>query len=65
MLEVYFKDKKRTKDLEAQLDDYNKAINATTKRIEYIRTTAGRYSINVLRSWKLNLFYSKFRHEYY
>lgn len=42
MLEVYFKDKKRTKDLEAQLEDYHKAIDATTKRIDYIRTTAGR-----------------------
>jgi biotin synthase-related radical SAM superfamily protein len=41
MLEVYFSDKKRTKDLEVQLIDYNKAIDATTKRIESIRTTAG------------------------
>lgn len=41
MLEVYLKDKKRTKDLEAQLDTYNTTINDIAKRIEYIRTNAG------------------------
>jgi hypothetical protein len=42
MLEVYLKDKKRTKDLEQQLDGYNRAIDAITKRIEYLRTNAGK-----------------------
>lgn len=48
MLEVYFKDKKRTKDLELQLESYNTCIDKTTKRIEHIRTNAGTY---------INLFY--------
>lgn len=41
MLEVYFKDKKRTKDLELQLEAYNISIDNTIKRIEHIRTNAG------------------------
>lgn len=41
MLEVYFKDKKRTKDLELQLEAYNTSIDNTIKRIEHIRTNAG------------------------
>lgn len=41
MLEVYFKDKKRTKDLELQLAQCNISIDNTTKRIEHIRTNAG------------------------
>jgi prefoldin subunit 5 len=45
MLEVYIKDKKRTKELEAQLEGYNRAIDQTTKRIEQIRTTAGKHRI--------------------
>jgi rapamycin-insensitive companion of mTOR len=42
MLEVYFKDKKRTKDLELQLEAYNISIDNTIKRIEHIRTNAGK-----------------------
>lgn len=42
MLEVYFKDKKRFKELEAQLETYNTSIDNTTKRIEHIRTNAGK-----------------------
>lgn len=41
MLEVYLKDKKRTKELEAQLEAYHTAIENTKKRIEFIRTHAG------------------------
>ena len=41
MLEVYMQDKKRTKDLETQLDTYNTAIGDTVQRIESIRTNAG------------------------
>jgi predicted nucleic acid-binding Zn-ribbon protein len=42
MLEVYFKDKKRTKDLELQLSQCNISIDNTNKRIEHIRTNAGK-----------------------
>lgn len=41
MLEVYLRDKKRTKDLEAQLETYNSAIDDIVQRIENIRTSAG------------------------
>jgi rapamycin-insensitive companion of mTOR len=53
MLEVYFKDKKRTKDLEAQLEAYHSSIDNTTKRIEHIRTNAG----NLWESFFLFLFF--------
>lgn len=42
MLEVYIKDKKRTKELETQLEGYTTTIDEITKRIEQIRTTAGK-----------------------
>jgi Hr1 repeat len=42
MMEVYIKDKKRTKDLEAQLDKYNKRIESLTKEIEQLRKSAGK-----------------------
>lgn len=42
MLEVYLRDKKRTKELEAQLEAYHTAIENTKKRIEFIRTHAGK-----------------------
>lgn len=42
MLEVYVKDKRRTKELEAELEECNGAINKTTKAIENIRLNAGR-----------------------
>ncbi|KAI7853777.1 Rapamycin-insensitive companion of mTOR, middle domain-containing protein [Circinella umbellata] len=41
MLEVYFKDKKRKKDLEAQLESCNASMDEIVQRIEYIRTNAG------------------------
>jgi rapamycin-insensitive companion of mTOR len=41
MMEVYIKDKKRTKDLDAQLDNYNKRIDSLTKEIEQLRKSAG------------------------
>lgn len=41
MLEVYLKDKKRTKDLEAQLEAYNSAIEEIVQRIDAIKTNAG------------------------
>jgi rapamycin-insensitive companion of mTOR len=41
MMEVYIKDKKRTKDLEAQLDKSNKRIESLTKDIEQLRKTGG------------------------
>lgn len=41
MLEVYVKDKKRTKELETQLEECNEAISKTTKAIENIRRNAG------------------------
>lgn len=44
MLEVYMQDKKRTKDLETQLDTYNTAIGDTVQRIESIRTNAGMHT---------------------
>ncbi|GAA5806120.1 hypothetical protein HPULCUR_011649 [Helicostylum pulchrum] len=52
MLEVYFKDKKRTKDLELQLESYNTCIDKTTKRIEHIRTNAGSNIIEVAKLLK-------------
>lgn len=42
MMEVYIKDKKRTKDLEAQLDKYSKRIESLTKEIEQLRKSAGK-----------------------
>ncbi|CAO3672310.1 unnamed protein product [Umbelopsis ramanniana] len=41
MMEVYIKDKKRTKDLEAQLDKYSKRIEFLTKEIEQLRKSSG------------------------
>jgi len=41
MMEVYIRDKKRTKDLEAQLDKSNKRIESLTKEIEQLRKSAG------------------------
>lgn len=45
MLEVYVKDKKRTKELETQLEECNEAINKTTKAIENIRRNAGNFIV--------------------
>ena len=42
MLEVYLRDKKRTRELEAQLEGYHTAIENIKKRIEFIRTHAGK-----------------------
>ncbi|KAM3580575.1 hypothetical protein VKS41_007236 [Umbelopsis sp. WA50703] len=42
MMEVYIRDKKRTKDLEAQqFDQVNKKIESLTKQIEQLRKTSG------------------------
>ncbi|KAI9321769.1 Rapamycin-insensitive companion of mTOR, middle domain-containing protein [Dichotomocladium elegans] len=41
MLEVYLQDKKRTKDLESQLEAYNAAIDDTIQRIDHMRMNAG------------------------
>ncbi|KAJ2956653.1 hypothetical protein NQZ79_g7530 [Umbelopsis isabellina] len=41
MMEVYIRDKKRTKDLEAQLGKSNKKIESLTKQIENLRKTSG------------------------
>lgn len=41
MMEVYIRDKKRTKDLEAQLGKSNKKIESLTKQIETLRKTSG------------------------
>ncbi|ORX62115.1 hypothetical protein DM01DRAFT_1298682 [Hesseltinella vesiculosa] len=46
MLEVYLKDKKRTKDLESQLENYNATILSLTKRIDELRLLAGNDSDN-------------------
>ncbi|KAI8987675.1 Rapamycin-insensitive companion of mTOR, N-term-domain-containing protein [Mycotypha africana] len=53
MLEVYIKDKKRTKELEAQLDVYNTAIDHTTKRIDHIRTSAVNSGTNIIEVARL------------
>ncbi|GAN00739.1 cytosolic regulator pianissimo [Mucor ambiguus] len=53
MLEVYLRDKKRTKELEAQLEAYHTAIENTKKRIEYIRTHAANSGINIIEVAKL------------
>lgn len=53
MLEVYFKDKKRTKDLEVQLEGYNVSIDNTTKRIEHIRTNAGKLNTYTHTQYKI------------
>ncbi|RCI05307.1 hypothetical protein CU098_010819 [Rhizopus stolonifer] len=53
MLEVYLRDKKRTKDLESQLEGYNTAIDATTKQIEHIRTVAVNSGTNIIEVAKL------------
>lgn len=42
LLEVYLRDKKRTKDLEAKLETYNSTINDIVQRIEHVRTNAGK-----------------------
>lgn len=42
MLEAYLQDKRRTKDLERQLENYNAAIDSLTKRIDHIRMLAGK-----------------------
>lgn len=42
MLEVYVKDKRRTKELEMQLEECNVVINTTTKTIDNIRLNAGK-----------------------
>ena len=47
MLEVYFKDKKRKKDLEAQLESCNASMDEIVQRIEYIRTNAGNFIIYI------------------
>lgn len=74
MLEVYFKDKKRTKDLESQLEGYNAAIDTTKKKIEHIRTVAGKKKgkqkdlrVNESDSSLCVLFfiYSEFRHKHH
>ena len=49
MMEVYIKDKKRTKDLEAQLDKSNKKIESLTRQIEQIRKTAGSVPMCTMR----------------
>ncbi|KAI9307439.1 Rapamycin-insensitive companion of mTOR, N-term-domain-containing protein [Cunninghamella echinulata] len=42
LLEAYIKDKKRTKDLETELEDYNNKIDTLVKNIEQLRMMAGR-----------------------
>jgi rapamycin-insensitive companion of mTOR len=52
MLDVLIKDKKRTKELESQLETYNTSIDNTTKRIEHIRTNAGSNIIEIAKLLK-------------
>ncbi|KAI9485740.1 MAG: Rapamycin-insensitive companion of mTOR, N-term-domain-containing protein [Benjaminiella poitrasii] len=55
MLEVYLKDKKKTKELESQLEGYNAAIHDITKQIEHIRITvvnSGTHIIDVAKLLK-------------
>ncbi|KAI9498276.1 Rapamycin-insensitive companion of mTOR, middle domain-containing protein [Zychaea mexicana] len=52
MLEVYLKDKKRKKDLEAQLESCNVSMDEIVQRIEYIRTNAGASTAEVAQKLK-------------
>ncbi|SAL99279.1 hypothetical protein [Absidia glauca] len=52
MLEAYLQDKRRTKDLERQLENYNAAIDSLTKRIDHIRMLAGKHSTEVTTKLK-------------
>ncbi|KAI8088648.1 Rapamycin-insensitive companion of mTOR, N-term-domain-containing protein [Halteromyces radiatus] len=47
MLEAYLQDKKRTKELEGQLESYNATIDTLAKNIERIRMLAGKNSTEV------------------
>ncbi|KAG0742053.1 hypothetical protein G6F57_008738 [Rhizopus arrhizus] len=58
MLEVYVKDKRRTKELEAELEECNGAINKTTKAIENIRLNAGNNIVEVAKILKAHKFVS-------
>ncbi|KAI7903798.1 Rapamycin-insensitive companion of mTOR, N-term-domain-containing protein [Cokeromyces recurvatus] len=53
MLEVYLKDKKKTKELETQLEGYSLAIDEITKRIEHIRITAVNSGTHIIDVAKL------------
>ncbi|KAI7866417.1 Rapamycin-insensitive companion of mTOR, N-term-domain-containing protein [Spinellus fusiger] len=52
MLEVYIKDKRRTKDLEAQLEQCLLTIETITKEIERIRTQPGKESTGITEKLK-------------
>ncbi|ORZ19033.1 Rapamycin-insensitive companion of mTOR, N-term-domain-containing protein [Absidia repens] len=52
MLEAYLHDKKRTKDLERQLENYNTTIDTLVKRIDHIRMLAGKHSPEVAMKLK-------------
>ncbi|CEI92483.1 hypothetical protein RMCBS344292_06740 [Rhizopus microsporus] len=56
MLEVYVKDKKRTKELETQLEECNEAIDKTTKAIENIRRNAGNNIVEIAKILKAHKF---------
>ncbi|RCH97274.1 hypothetical protein CU098_004610, partial [Rhizopus stolonifer] len=58
MLEVYVKDKRRTKELEMQLEECNVVINTTTKTIDNIRLNAGNNIVEVAKILKEHEFVS-------
>ncbi|KAI9257881.1 Rapamycin-insensitive companion of mTOR, middle domain-containing protein [Sporodiniella umbellata] len=58
MLEVYVKDKPRTKELEIQLEECNNAINKITKAIDNVRLNAGNYIVEVAKILKEHEFVS-------